>query len=76
MDLLYSIIDKNIFGFDEMMKLLESSDEPQAGQDFLDYLKESHGVEWTTFAQINFRLMWLLNLNKIEKVDDGFIIKK
>lgn len=74
--LLYEIISKNIFGFDEMIKLLESSDEPQNEQDFLDYLKENHGIEWTTFAQINFRIMWLLNLQKIQEVEDGYILVK
>ena len=54
---------------------LGSSDEPQKEQDILDYLSENHDVEWTTFAQVTFRLMWLLNLGKIEKVESGYFAK-
>jgi len=73
---LYEIIHRNIFAIEEVMQFLTSSEEPQKEQDVLDYLTENHGVTWTTFAQVSFRLMWLINLSKIEKVDDGFVAKK
>ena len=73
--ILVEIINKNVFGFEEMLELLQSSDEPQKEQDFLDYLRENHDVEWTTFVQVTFRLMWLMNLGKVEKVENGYIVK-
>jgi hypothetical protein len=36
--------------------------------------KEDLDVEWSTFAQVNFRLWWLLNLQKIKKTDDGWVL--
>jgi len=72
-DFLFDIITNNVFGFEEILEFLYSSDKPQKEQDILDYLTENHSVEWTTFAQITFRLLWLINLKKIEKVDDGYI---
>ena len=73
-EFLYNIISKNILAFDEILEFLRTSNEPQKEQDILDYLKENLDIEWTTFAQINFRLLWLLNLNKIIKLDDGYNI--
>jgi len=72
-DFLFEIINKNVFGFEEILEFLSSSDEPQKEQDILDYLTENHSVEWTTFAQVTFRLLWLINIGKISKVEDGYI---
>lgn len=75
LELLYKIISKNIFAFDEIIEYLKTSKEPQTPSDILNYLKENFDIGWTTYAQTNFRLLWLINLQKVEKLDDGYIIK-
>jgi len=71
LDLLYEIINKNIFGFEEIVEFLKNSDSPQKVEDIFEYFKENLEVEWTTYAQTTYRLLWLLNLKKITKNDDG-----
>ena len=73
---LYDTISKNILAFDDVYEFIENSDEPQSEQNVLDFVNENFDVQWSTFAQINFRLIWLLNLNKIEKVELGYQIKE
>ncbi len=74
-DFLFEVINKYVFGFEEILEFLSFSEEPQKEQDILDYLSENHDVEWTTFAQVTFRLMWLMNLGRIKKIDKGYIVK-
>ncbi|MBU2476697.1 restriction endonuclease [Candidatus Micrarchaeota archaeon] len=71
---LYEIISKNIFAFDEINEFLKTSKEPKNEQELLDYLNENLDAEWTSFAQTNFRLLWLINLKKIKKIEGGYII--
>ncbi|PKL35952.1 MAG: hypothetical protein CVV44_20785 [Spirochaetae bacterium HGW-Spirochaetae-1] len=73
-EFLYDTINKNIFGFEEIVQFIQSTDEPQTDLDILDYLNENHNVGWTTGVQVTYRLMWLVNLGKIRKVDGGFVI--
>lgn len=73
---LYSTISKNIIAFDDIYEFLENSDESQTEQNVLDYVKENFDIQWSTFAQINFRLMWLINLGMVEKDENGFRTKK
>ncbi len=72
-NLLYDIISKNVFAFDEILEFLKTSKEPKNEKDVLEYLKENLDVEWSTYAQTNFRLLWLVNLKKIKRVDEGYI---
>jgi hypothetical protein len=74
LDILYNIISKNIYAFEDIVEYLKTADSPQTEEDILEYLKENLGVEWTTFAQINFRLLWLINLKMIIKNDEGYSI--
>jgi hypothetical protein len=74
LNFLHEVISKNIFAFEDILEFLKTSQEPQKEQEIFNYLVENLGVEWTTYAQINFRLQWLLNLNKIKKVETGYII--
>ena len=75
LDYLYEVIVKNIFAFEEIIEFLKTSTEPQKEQDIFDFLNENLNANWSTFAQTNFRLLWLLNLNKILKVDGGYIVR-
>lgn len=76
LELLYSVFAKSILGIEEIMELLRTSPEPQTEADVMAFLKENLGVEWTTFAQVNFRLLWLVNLGKAERTDNGYTLKR
>lgn len=73
-DDLYAVFAKNILGVEEMMEFFKTAEEPQTEADVMAFLKENLGVEWTTFAQVNFRLLWLVNLGKLRRVDGGFVL--
>ncbi len=53
---------------------MKTTEEVQSQQSILEYLKGNFDIEWSTFAQVNFRLIWLINLGKIQKNDDGYIL--
>ena len=72
---LYEIIAKNILAFDDIYEYLKTSSIPLNEEEILNYLKGNFDIEWTTFAQLNFRLLWLINLDKIIKSDNGFTFK-
>jgi restriction endonuclease Mrr len=72
---LYEIIAKNILAFDDIYEFLKTSSTPMNEEEILNYLKDNFDIEWTTFAQVNFRLLWLINLDKITKTDNGYTIK-
>jgi len=74
LNFLYGIITKNIFALDEIMEYLKTAKEPKDEKNILEYLEDNLGVGWTTYAQVNFRLLWLINLNKIKKLDDGYVV--
>jgi restriction endonuclease Mrr len=73
-DFLYNTISKNILAFDDIYQFLKTIEEPQSQEQILDYLKENFDIEWSTVAQVNFRLLWLENLKKIKHTDHGYII--
>jgi len=72
LDFLYSVTSKNILVFDEIYQFLLNSNNPQSDKDILEYLKENFNIDWSTLAQVNFRLMWLINFGKINKNEDGY----
>ncbi len=74
LDLLYETFADNVFGIDEIVEYLETAGEPQSEEDILEFLKQNLDVEWSTFAQVNFRLIWLMNLGKMKKTQDGWIL--
>jgi hypothetical protein len=74
-ELLYEIISKNILAFGDIYEYLKLSSKPLDEEEILTYLKDSFDIEWTTFAQVNFRLLWLMNLDKIVKIDVGYKAK-
>lgn len=73
-ELLYTVLAANVLGIQEIMELLRNDPEPQTEADVLAFLKENLGVEWTTFAQINFRLLWLMNLGKVTRTENGYTL--
>jgi len=73
-DLLYETISKNILAFYDIVEFMKTTEEVQSQQSILEYLKENFDIEWTTFAQVNFRLIWLINLGKIQKDETGYIL--
>lgn len=72
LEFLYKIISNNILAFEEVYQFLLSSEESKTDQEVLEYIVENFDVNWTTLAQVNFRLLWLINLGKVEKIEDGY----
>jgi len=73
LEFLFKTISTNILAFEEVHQFLLSGKEPKADQDVLEYVNENFDVNWSTLAQVNFRLLWLINLRKVEKTDEGYI---
>jgi restriction system protein len=72
---LYRTISDNIIAFDDIVEFLANEKQPQSLLMIRNYLLENFDVNWTTNAQVTFRVIWLINLGKIEKTDDGYIAK-
>lgn len=73
LNFLYETISKNILAFDDIYQFIKTGMNPQTQEQILDYLKENFNIEWTTFAQVNFRVLWLENLKKIKSTDRGYV---
>ncbi|MBM3853634.1 MAG: restriction endonuclease, partial [Verrucomicrobia bacterium] len=73
-DDLYAVFAQNILGIEEIMEFFKTTDTTQTEANVMVFLKENLGVEWTTFAQVNFRLLWLVNLGKLKRVDGGYVL--
>jgi len=74
-ELLFSTISQNILAFDDIVEFLKTTKTPQSEKEILEFLKDSFDIEWSTYAQVNFRLRWLESLEKIEKNTHGYSIK-
>lgn len=72
--LLYDAIAANILGIDEIIELLETAGEPQTEESILEFLKGNLDIAWSTYAQVSFRLYWLMDLGKITKTEDGWTL--
>lgn len=75
LDFLYETISKNILAFEEVHQFLLNSPEPKSDQEVLEYIIENFDVNWSTLAQVNFRLLWLINIGKVERTNEGYIGK-
>lgn len=73
LDFLFKIISNHIYVFDELHEFLVGSKKPKSDQEILEYVTENFDVNWTTLAQVNFRLLWLINLGKVKKTVEGYI---
>lgn len=67
----YELMKARIFGIEETVSLVENSAEPISDGDLCNYLVENYNVGWSTNAQASFRLLWLWNLGKIQRNEDG-----
>ncbi len=72
-DFLFNTISSNILAFEEIYEFLRSSSEAKTDKEILEYVTDNFDVDWNTLAQVNFRLLWLINLEKVEKTNEGFI---
>lgn len=72
LEFLFQTISANIMAFEEVHQFLLSSPEAKSDQEVLEYIVENFDVEWSTLAQVNFRLLWLINIGKVEKTDEGY----
>jgi hypothetical protein len=68
----YALLHHNILGVEEIMEFFHTAPSPRTEADVLAFLKESLGIEWTTFAQVNFRLLWLVNTGKLQRVGSAY----
>lgn len=69
---LFKIISNHIYVFEEIHTFLLGSTKPKTDEEILEYITENYDVNWSTLAQVNFRLLWLINLGKVEKTDEGY----
>ena len=67
-EFLFNTISSNIPAFEEVHQFLHSSPQPKSEQEVLKYIIENFDVEQSTLTQVNFRLLWLINIDKIEKL--------
>ena len=72
---LFQTISTNILAFEEIHQFLLSSPQPKSDQEVLEYVVENFDVNWSTLAQVNFRLLWLINVGKVEKTEEGYVAK-
>lgn len=67
----FEILNERIFGIEEALSLIETSETPISESDLRMYLVDNYDVDWNTNAQASFRLLWLWNLEKIQRTEDG-----
>lgn len=72
LDFLFETISNNILAFKEVYQFLLGSPGGKSDQEVLEYVNENFDVHWSTLAQVNFRLLWLINLGKVERTDSGY----
>jgi len=75
LDFLFKTISTNILAFEDIYEFLLSSSEPKLDQEILEFVNENFDVNWSTLAQVNFRLLWLINIGKVKKKDGGYTVK-
>ena len=74
-DYLFNLISKNILAFDDVYAFIKSSETGVSESDILDFLRNNFNINWTSNAQVNFRVRWMMNLNKIYRSEDGYKVK-
>lgn len=71
-EFLYQTVSENILAFNDIVEFLANANEPQSLHEIRDYITENFDVNWTTNAQVTYRVLWLINLGKIKKEDSGY----
>ena len=72
-EFLFKTISSNLLAFEEVHQFLLNSPAPKSDQEILEYITENFDIEWSTLAQVSFRLLWLINLGKVEKTKEGYL---
>jgi len=72
LEILFKTISDHIYVFEEIHTFLLGSTKPKTDQEILEYITENFDVNWSTLAQVNFRLLWLINLGKVKKTEEGY----
>ena len=62
---------ERIFGIDETMTFIENSSSSISESDLRQYLVDNFDVDWSTNFQALIRLLWLWNLGKIQRNEEG-----
>jgi len=62
---LYEIIDSNIVGFSNIIKILNHA--PSTKQEIFSILQKEINSKWKKLNQVGNRLSWLISLNKIKR---------
>ena len=70
---LHEVISNNILAFDDTYKFLLNSDDAKTEEEILEYINDNFNTEWSTTMQVIYRLQWLINLNKVKKIDGKYI---
>jgi len=73
-EVLYETISNNILAFGDIVEFVRTSSESVSAQQVYDFICENFDVQWATFAQVNFRLTWLVNLKKLVKGPNGYLL--
>jgi hypothetical protein len=71
-DYLFEVFASNVYAVDEIMEFFKTSNAPQTEEDVLKFLQDNLNVGWTTFAQVHFRLLWLVNMGKLSRSGDSY----
>ncbi len=72
LEILFKIISNHIYVFEEIHTFLQGGTKPKTDEEILEYINENFDVSWSTLAQVNFRLLWLINLGKVIKTNDDY----
>lgn len=72
-EILYEAMCDNVFGVEEIVAFLKTLKAPQKKDSIKAFLQDNLNVQWSTYAQVDFRLQWLVNLGKIKKNTEGYI---
>lgn len=71
---LYEVFAENVYAVDEIMEFFKTSRRPLNEEEVLKFLQDNLNVGWSTFAQVHFRLLWLVNLGKLQRDGDNYML--
>ena len=69
---MYDTVALNIFAIEEIVEFLKESGNAHSEQEILEYLRDNFNVTWESFAQVSFRLMWLVNLGVVSREEGQY----
>ena len=70
---LFNLIGENILAFSDVYEYVKSSLTPVTENEILEFLRDNFDeIDWNTLNQVNFRLRWMMNLDKVKKSSEGY----